>query len=290
MAPSHRRLLTAGLVGLVFLATITAIVVIRSDASNSTPSTASKRTGAPNATLTFSGSAARPPADLFTARVGGNGWGNKELQSYTDRYANAHLDGSGHLVITARRETYVGADGFRRQWTSARLDTLGKWSFRTGTLSVRMKGPDAPGTWPAVWLMGDDIRKVGWPACGEIDLIELVGRDGIAHQTVHGPDAHGKPYALSVRRANAPSTLTGPAAFHTYSITRRPGEMTFAIDGRVSGRIIPTDLNRTQKWIFDRPMFVTINLAIGGWSGAPTARTPKSAAMVIDWIKYSALR
>jgi len=290
MAPSRRRLLTAGFAGLVVLATTTAIVVIRSDASNPVPSTAARVTDRTGVTVTFSGPAARPPSDLFTPRVGGNGWGNKELQSYTDRYANAHLDGFGHLVISARRETYVGADGFRRQWTSARLDTLGKWSFRTGTLTVRMKGPDAPGTWPAVWLMGDDIGTVGWPACGEIDLIELVGRDGIAHQTVHGPDAAGKPYAFSVRRGGAPSPLTDPAGFHTYSITRKPGEMTFAIDGRVSGRVTPTDLGRSRKWIFDEPMFLTINLAIGGWSGAPTARTPGSAAMVIDWIKYSAVR
>jgi len=286
---TSRRFLTAGIAGLVVVAASAAIVAIRSSASNPPrPFTQQERTSPTTITVFFSGPAGRPPEDLFTPRLGGNGWGNDELQSYTDRYANARMDGAGHLVITARRESYVGADGFRRQWTSGRLDTLGKWSFVSGTLSVRMKGPNAPGTWPAVWLMGDDIGTVGWPACGEIDLVELVGRNSIAHQTVHGPDRVGKPYALPARRAGRPSALTDPAGFHTYSITRTPGEMTFAIDGQVSGRVTRPDLSRTQKWIFDEPMFLTVNLAIGGWSGRPTPSTPSSVAMVVDWIKYSA--
>ena len=237
--------------------------------------------------LEFTGPAGEgPPAGFFTARVGGNGWGNHELQSYTARPANAALDGAGHLVLHARREHYRGADGFTREWTSARLDTLGKWAFRTGTLSLRVSAPAAAGTWPALWLMGSDIVTVGWPRCGELDIAELVGASGLVHHTVHGPAADGRPYAQPARPVSARTRLADPAAFHVYSVTRTARRITFRVDGRVTGRLTPANLRAGQRWVFDEPMFLTVNLAIGGWPGAPTAATPADERLVVDWIGY----
>jgi beta-glucanase (GH16 family) len=226
------------------------------------------------------------PAGIFTARTGGNGWGNHELQSYTARAANAALDGQGHLVLHARRQHYIGADGYARDWTSARLDTLGTWSFRTGTLAVRMRGPNAPGTWPAFWLLGANLPRVGWPRCGEVDVVELVGRRGLAFQNVHGPDSAGRPYAASPTSASPRRRLADAAGWHVYSVTRTARSLTFRIDGRVSGTLTPARLAPGQQWVYDRAMFLTLNLAIGGWPGPPTRATPNDARLAVDWIAY----
>jgi beta-glucanase (GH16 family) len=220
---------------------------------------------------------------VFNARIGGNGWGNGELQSYTDRSDNVALDGAGHLVIDAVRGSYTGADGYRRDWTSARLDTLDKWAFTTGTLTVRMRAPLAGGMWPAFWLLGTDIKSVGWPTCGEVDVVELVHGDGRVHQTVHGPTAGG-PYAANAGRS-APA-LADPAAWHEYSITRRTGQLVFGVDGHVTGRVTRADLSPGQRWVFDGPMFPTLNLAVGGWSGAPGDATPDENRMEVDWLAF----
>ena len=125
-----------------------------------------------------------PDPTLFSSQTGGNGWGNDERETYTNRAANASLDGHGDLVLTMRRESFTGTDGIARHYTSARLTTLGKWSFETGTLSARIKMPAGAGLWPAFWLVGSDIATAGWTARGAVvetnDLYEALAAKRIA--------------------------------------------------------------------------------------------------------------
>ena len=131
--------------------------------------------------------------------VGGNGFGNRELEYYTDRPRNLYLK-NGMLVIEAVKEDYRGADGTGRGFTSARVNTQGKFAQTYGRFEARIKVPSGLGIWPAFWMMGD--VAVGWPANGEIDIMENIGREpSRVHGTVHGPGysgAHGIGAAFSL--------------------------------------------------------------------------------------------
>ena len=116
----------------------------------------------------------------WIAETGGKGWGNHELEYYTDHSENASLQ-DGNLVIRALQEKYIGPDGVERNYTSARLKTFGKFSQTYGRFEARIKIPDGQGIWPAFWMLGDDIDRVGWPACGEIDFMETIGSDITLH-------------------------------------------------------------------------------------------------------------
>ena len=123
----------------------------------------------------------------WVLETGGEGWGNEELEYYTDRTANVSVH-DGNLVIKAVAEKYTGPDGVTRNYTSARLKTLGKFSQTYGRFEARIKVPHGQGMWPAFWMLGDDIDKVGWPACGEIDIMENIGKEpDIIHGSIHGP-------------------------------------------------------------------------------------------------------
>src|SRR5215470_18241893 len=118
-----------------------------------------------------------PDSTKWGYDIGGNGWGNNELESYTDRTQNAYLDGSGNLVIKVINENFTGRDGIQRNYTSARLLTKGKFEQKYGRFEARIKIPFGQGIWPAFWMLGNDISQVGWPTCGEIDIMENVGRE-----------------------------------------------------------------------------------------------------------------
>ena len=248
-------------------------------------------TTAPRGTSTqwtenFSGRAgSAPDPSLFQLRTGGNGWGNQEVESYTARSANASLDGHGRLAVNAVRHTYTGADRITRGWTSARLDSLDRWSFTTGTLAVRLKLPAGAGMWPAFWMQGTDVTKVGWPKCGEIDVVEALGGHNSVYQSVHGPNATAKGYAHSVVNA-APKGTSISSAYHVFSVTRSANKMVFRIDGAQTGSFTPADLKAGERWAFNGPMFMVLNLAVGGWPGAPTAATPSPSSLLIDWIRF----
>lgn len=238
-------------------------------------------------TENFAGRAgAAPDPTLLQFRIGGNGWGNKELQTYTARSSNASLDGKGNLAIKAVRESYTGADKITRKWTSARLDSLGLWSFSTGTLAVRLKLPSGAGTWPAFWLEGADLPTVGWPKAGEIDVVEALGGKNAVYQSVHGPDGTVDGYAHSLVNA-APKGTTVSSAYHVFSVTRTPDKLVFRIDGALTGSFTPAGLKAKEKWAFNRPMFMIVNLAVGGWPGPPTAATPSPSSLLVDWIRFT---
>jgi beta-glucanase (GH16 family) len=234
----------------------------------------------------FSGEAGVPiDRSLFRFETGGQGWGNEELETYTDRTRNASLDGRGHLVVTALREPYTGGDGITRNFTSARITTLGLWAFEEGTLSARIKVPVGRGLWPAFWLLGTDIEKAGWPASGEIDIVETIDAGETAYATVHGPDAAGRPWQLGTHKKAGKGSFGD--GFHVYSVQRRPGVITTAIDGVVVGQVRRSSLRPGQRWVFDKPMYALLNIAVGGrWPSAPNHLTPSSASMYVDWLSF----
>src|SRR5216684_3142847 len=122
----------------------------------------------------------------WVVETGGQGWGNQELEYYLDRSENASVR-DGNLAITALAEKYTGTAGVTRNYTSGRLKTLGKFSQAYGRFEARIKIPYGQGMWPAFWMLGDDIDKVGWPACGEIDIMENIGKEpAMIHGSIHG--------------------------------------------------------------------------------------------------------
>lgn len=213
----------------------------------------------------------------------GSGNGNDELQYYTPRGINVHQQ-DGDLVITARKERYRGRDGVR-QYTSARLETLGLFAQKYGRMEARIKLPGGQGIWPAFWMMGDDVKKIGWPECGEIDIMEQVGFEpSTVHGTLHadgysGPRAWGSQYAL-------PGEGRFSDDFHIYAAEWEPGQIRFYVDDVLFATRRQQDVPDNGKWPFDHPFFLLLNVAVGGhWPGAPDKTTVFPATMLVDYVR-----
>jgi beta-glucanase (GH16 family) len=220
----------------------------------------------------------------WVLEVGGEGWGNEELESYTNRLQNAHVQ-NGNLQIRAQREQYKGKDGVARDYTSARLKTLGRFSQAYGRFEARMKIPYGQGLWPAFWMMGDDIDKVDWPACGEIDIMENIGKEpSIVHGTIHGPgysggDGIGASYTLPTGNRFADD-------FHIFAVEWEPNAIRFYADGHLYQTVSKADLPQGRRWVFDHPFFLLINVAVGGsWPGSPDASTVFPQTMLVDYVR-----
>jgi beta-glucanase (GH16 family) len=221
-----------------------------------------------------------PDPTKWTYQLGGDGWGNKELQNYTDSLTNGALDGDGHLVITARAEM-SGSNAY----TSARLTTQGKFARAYGRFEARMKLTNGHGLWPAFWIMGDDIDTVGWPSCGELDIVEENGRapDSISG-SVHGPQAQAAIDVPATRYVAVPGGAD--ADFHVYAVEWDPDSIVFLFDELPYFQITPP---RRPKWVYDHPFFIIVNLAVGGlFPGPPNATTPFPASITVDWVRVSA--
>jgi beta-glucanase (GH16 family) len=209
------------------------------------------------------------------------------LEYYTDDKKNAHLDGRGHLRIEAFKETLPPALKCwygQCRYTSARLSTK-KFARSYGRFEARMKLPAGQGVWPAFWMLGDDIDSVGWPACGEIDIMENIGREpSLAHGTIHGPGYSG------ANGIGAPYTLPGGRRFaddyHTFAVEWETGEIRWYVDGALYETRKTTDLPTGAKGVYDHPFFVILNLAIGGsWPGDPDATTSMPQTMSVDYVR-----
>ncbi|MGA5319383.1 RICIN domain-containing protein [Streptomyces seoulensis] len=210
----------------------------------------------------------------------GDNVNNHERQYYTSGTKNAALDGQGHLVITAKRENPANYQCWYGscQYTSARLNTSGKFNAQYGHVEARMKIPRGQGMWPAFWMLG---TPVNWPDSGEIDVMENVGFEpSTVHGTIHGPGYSGSGgigagYSLPNGQAFAD-------AFHTYAVDWAPDSITWTVDGNVYQRRTPADLGG-KTWVFNKPFFLILNLAVGGyWPGDPDGSTQFPAQLVVD--------
>jgi beta-glucanase (GH16 family) len=226
----------------------------------------------------FDGAAGSAPnPGIWRYDLGAGGWGNGELQTYTDSRRNSALDGAGHLVIAARRE----ADG---SYTSARLKSEGTYTAQYGRVEARIKIPRGQGIWPAFWMLGADIGQVGWPACGEIDVMENVGAEPtIVHGTVHGPGYSGA-QGLTAAYTN-PTGAPFADDFHVFGVDWKPGSITWSVDGTPLRTVTRADVG-ANPWVFDKPFFVVLNVAVGGgWPGSPDATTRFPQQMTVDWLR-----
>ncbi len=226
-----------------------------------------------------------PNPAKWTYDLGGKGWGNHELESYTSRTENAHVE-KGNLVITARKESYTGADGVTRDYTSARLKTQGHFAQAYGRFEARIKIPEGRGMWPAFWMLGEDIPSVGWPKCGEIDIMENVGKEpGTIHGSLHGPSNTG-------RTSDLTSIFSRPVGqnfaddFHLYAVEWEPGFVRFYVDSNLYATFNSSQWPAGGTWVFDHPFFIIINLAVGGdWPGNPDASTKFPQSMLVDYVR-----
>lgn len=219
--------------------------------------------------------------------VGGNGWGNNELEYYTTRTENASLDGNGNLAIKAIKENYTGPDGVTRNYTSGRLLTSGKFVQNYGRFEARIRVPFGQGIWPAFWMLGNDIGTAGWPTCGEIDIMENVGREpSVNHGSLHGPGySGGSPLTAIYTLQNA--RLSDD--FHVFAIEWAPGVVRFYVDGNLYQTRTPADVPSGSKWVYDHPFFILLNVAVGGsFPGSPDATTTWPQTMLVDYVRVYA--
>lgn len=229
-----------------------------------------------------------PDTAKWSFETGGSGHGNNEQETYTTRPANVEQR-DGDLVITARREDFTGKDGIARHYTSGRIRTLGHFSQAYGRFEARMKLPIGKGIWPAFWLLGDDIQSVGWPKCGEIDILETIGAPDTMYSTLHGPGysgAHGISQKFTLPAGEAVNT-----AFHTYAVEWSPNDIKFYFDDHLVAHRTPADLPPGTHWVYDHPFFIILNFAVGGyWPGNPDATTVFPQQMLIDYVRVYSLK
>jgi beta-glucanase (GH16 family) len=226
----------------------------------------------------FDGPPGPPDPGRWSFEIGGDGWGNGELEFHTAD--NAALDGAGHLVITARRQV-MGA----RAFTSARLSTRGKLEQRYGRIEARLRLPAGKGLWPAFWMLGSDLDQAGWPGCGEIDVVEARGaQPWRVSSALHGPGYSAGNALIAPFETPDHSPLT--ADFHLYAVEWSPGEIHFSVDGQRYHSERASRLAAGSRWVFDHPFFVILDLAVGGnFGGPPDDTTPFPAELVADHVR-----
>jgi beta-glucanase (GH16 family) len=224
-----------------------------------------------------------PSTARWTAETGSGQ--NNELQFYTPN-RNASTDGTGNLVIEARRETTAGSacPGGPCQYTSGRINTQGSFRFTYGHVEARIKVSGTQGLWPAFWLLGANFPTVGWPASGEIDVMEHVGRlPGSVFSTIHAPAYNGG------GGIGLQDTMAGDfaSAFHTYGMDWDASHMTFSVDGAAFFTLTKAQVEATRgPWVYDHPFFVILNNAVGGdFPGNPDATTVMPQRMLIDYVR-----
>lgn len=224
----------------------------------------------------FSGPAGAPPNPQLWSHFLSAGGTDGQLQAYTYSPRNASLDGNGNLAIVAINEP-IDVPGFGTfPYSSAWLNTPGHLDFCFGTVAARIKVPTGQGLRPAFWLLGSDVGTVGWPQAGEIDIMESAQGGG---STLHGAGGYELPVAMPFNVGTD---------WHEYAVDWRPNEITTRMDGRVVASWTPASLPPGATWTFnDHPMFVILNVAVGGIGGPPDSSTQFPATMLVDWVRYS---
>ncbi len=224
--------------------------------------------------MDFSGKAGAAPNRTFWTSNTGTGW-DSGLENYTT--SNTYLDGYGNLVIKAAR---TSTGGFTSGW----VESKNKVSMGYGTITARLKVPKGQGLWPAFWLKGADEDTTAWPTSGEIDVMELPSTTTTMYSTLHGPISG----TTQTQQAQVISNLPDLSAdYHNYWVRHLPNEITFGIDGQTLGTLTPASLPAGATWVYNRPMQVILNLAVGGpWAGAPDSTTQFPAAISADWVRW----
>jgi len=212
----------------------------------------------------------------WTYDLGAGGWGNGEAQFYTNRPENARVE-KGLLIIEARQEKYEGS-----YYTSARLKTQRLREFQYGRIEARLKVPAGAGLWPAFWMLGADFNGSNWPDCGEIDIMEYVGREpDLIMGTAHGPGYSG---ALGLGKWNRQKYNIADD-FHTYAIEWQADQIKWFYDGAEYFTLTRADVGDRQ-WVFDHPFFIILNLAIGGTLGGVIGLdTVFPAQLQVDYVR-----
>ena len=223
---------------------------------------------------------AAPDPTKWTYDLGAGGWGNGELENYTARTNNVRIE-NGKLVIEARQENYLGSS-----YTSARLKSQGKVSWTYGRIEARIQIPRGQGMWPAFWMLGTNIDGgVPWPTCGEIDIMENIGREPtLVHGTVHGSGYSGG------NGIGGPCALPGGAAyadnFHVYAIEWTANQIKWFMDGQQYFSVNPGSLPPGATWVYKQPEFLLLNLAVGGgWPGNPDGTATFPQRMTVDYVR-----
>jgi beta-glucanase (GH16 family) len=237
-------------------------------------------------------SASQPDPRNWTYDIGAGGWGNNEMETYCafgsaaspcdPKHPNAYVGSDGYLHIVARKSP-------GGVYTSARLKTAGLQSFKYGRIEARVKIPDGQGLWPAFWGLGDDITTVGWPACGEIDIMETIGTIPSTNTgSLHGTGFIGTNIGATYTLANHAKLLN---TFHTYGILWMPGKIQFYVDdpANVYVTYTPSNIPKTAIWPFDSGFYFILNLAVGGyWAGPPDSTTAFPKEMLVDYVRVYA--
>ena len=224
------------------------------------------------------------------------GWGNSEREYYLESAAT--IDGSSNLRIQATRQPVFTEDnpsgqpfednpypayyGTAAEWTSAKLTTLNKVSLMYGRVEARIKAPQGLGTWPAFWMLGTDIEKVPWPQCGEIDIME--GRGDLAstlYGTLHGPGYSGEFGKGKVIDTN----ITLSDDYHIYAVEWIEDEIRWFFDDEMYAVTRAADI-APLEWVYNKPFYIIVNLAMGGHFTGPIDETLESATLLIDYIRH----
>ncbi|GAB4366159.1 MAG: hypothetical protein Kow0042_05820 [Calditrichia bacterium] len=213
--------------------------------------------------------------------TGGHGWGNNELEYYTDRPANSYIQ-EGNLVIEAKKENFGG-----REYTSARMTTKGKRFFKYGRVEARIKLPFGQGIWPAFWMLGESISSVGWPKCGEIDIMEMIGggenRDDTVHGTAHWYESESAGHQFMGGHRELPDPQIFAGDFHVFAIEWDQTAIKWFLDGQ---NYYSFDITPPSRSEFHDNFFIILNVAVGGnWPGSPDATTVFPQKMFIDYVR-----
>ena len=215
----------------------------------------------------------------YDVGTGNGGWGNSELQYYTNRPENISLDGNGNLVITAKKENYNGS-----AFTSARIKTKGMFDQQYGRFEARLKTPYGPGIWPAFWMLGANIDQVPWPQCGEIDIMELRGQEPhIINGTLHGPGYSG---GAAITKAYGLQNARFDTDFHIFAVEWDADKIDFFVDDYLYQRLSREEVEKKGQWVYNSPFFMIMNVAVGGnYVGFPVDGTPFPQKMTVDYVR-----
>lgn len=216
-----------------------------------------------------------PAKWTYDIGTGISGWGNGELQSYTNDPENISMDGNGNLVIHALKSS-------NSTYTSARIKTEGLFTQKYGRIEARIKTPSGQGIWPAFWMLGENINEVSWPQCGEIDIMEQKGQyPFITYGSLHGPG-----YSAGNAITNSYRLESGDFddAYYLYAVEWGEGYIDFYINDIKYSTVTPSEVN--GEWVYDQPFFLILNVAVGGsFVGPPNSNTPFPSLMYVDYVR-----